>query len=768
MFTSWVAQHFLNPAFFWPGVALVSIPIIIHLINRLRYRTVRFAAMEFLLQSEQKNRRRILIEQLLLLLLRILAVLAIVALIARLILNQQQLSLFQGAQAHHVVLLDDSGSMRDRIGDETAFERAKTVIQKLVTDGARRPGANKFTLLLLSQPDSTFSNLGERQIDEPFVEELATKLDALECTHQRGDWLAGLEAARLRLTDDPSAASYLHVLSDFRRSDWIGSQATSGIVDALADADVTVNFVRAISDSHENLAVVDLAGAVEVAAAGIPVELTAKIQNQGAREATDVRLSVTTDGQSLPLNLLFDSIPAGETVERRFEVEFETAGKHRVAVSLESDSLEADNVRFLTLDVPLENDVLIVDGTPGGDEGLYVADALAADRSVTGYAPVVLDIDGLRRTNLNEYQSLYLINVAELPPDALKLVDNFVTAGGGLVWFVGDSVRPAFYNETLYSQTGLFPVPLAIAPQTLKHDGDATGPDILLEPHPIFRILSGQDNPFIDVVRVNRFYPVGDGDSTPVASVPEGIESDTVNSVSDVRVIARLRTRDPLILEHTHGDGKVVTFLTSAGPLPAPEGGVWNNWASGPAAPSYAVVQLELQKAIARRDRAQPRRIVGEPIVEQLLRSDYQEDLEVTTPGEEVISLKAAAPQATGPNEDLSDDQLASLPWQTTFRETDVPGVYTVKRFNNAGETETTWMAYNVPMEESALTIADDAAIQQQLGSDTAVTIQTAEASDWIESESPGQDVRWWLLAALLALFVGEQALAYRLGFHSA
>src|SRR5690606_22481890 len=462
----------------------------------------------FLLQSEQKNRRRILLEQLLLLLLRILIVAAIVALIARLILNQQQLSLFQGAQAHHVVLLDDSGSMRDRVGDESAFDRAKAVISRLVSDGARRPGANKFTLLLLSQPDSTWSNLGERTIDGQFAQEVAAKLDTLECTHQRGDLLAGLEAARQRLAGDPAAATYLHVLSDFRHSDWLGSQSAAGVLQALSEADVAINLVRAVSEPHDNLAIVDLTGAVEVAAAGIPVELVAAVQNFGTREATNVRLSVTADGQSLPLNLLFESIPAGERVERRFEVEFETAGKHRVAVSLESDSLEPDNVRYLTLDVPLENDVLIVDGTPGGVEGLYVADALAADRSVTGYAPVVMDVDGLRRTDLSGYQSIYLLNVPELPPDALKLVDSFVIAGGALVWFVGDSVRPAFYNETLHVRSGLFPVPLAIAPQTLEHPETSTGPDVLVDDHPMFRILSGQDNPFIDVVRVNRFYPV--------------------------------------------------------------------------------------------------------------------------------------------------------------------------------------------------------------------------------------------------------------------
>src|SRR5690606_28230612 len=228
--------------------------------------------MEFLLQSEQKNRRRILIEQLLLLLMRILIVLAIVALIARLILDQQHLSLFHGAQAHHVVLLDDSGSMRDRVGEETAFDRAKSVISRLVSDGARRPGANKFTLLLLSQPDSTYSNLGERTIDGPFVQEVSTKLDALKCTHQRGDLLAGLAAARMLLAGDPQAAWYLHVLSDFRSSDWLGSRAATGVLQSLSEVDVTINLVRALSDAHDNLAVVDLTGAVEVAAAGIPVE----------------------------------------------------------------------------------------------------------------------------------------------------------------------------------------------------------------------------------------------------------------------------------------------------------------------------------------------------------------------------------------------------------------------------------------------------------------------------------------------------------------
>ena len=65
-----LSQFFLNPAFFLPGAALVLLPILIHILSRLRYRTVRFAAMEFLLASEELNRRRLILEQLLQLLLQ--------------------------------------------------------------------------------------------------------------------------------------------------------------------------------------------------------------------------------------------------------------------------------------------------------------------------------------------------------------------------------------------------------------------------------------------------------------------------------------------------------------------------------------------------------------------------------------------------------------------------------------------------------------------------------------------------------------------------
>jgi hypothetical protein len=137
-----------------------------------------------------------------------------------------------------------------------------------------------------------------------------------------------------------------------------------------------------------------------------------------------------------------------------------------------------------------------------------VADALAADTSVTGFAAVVDGPDVLRKSPLDQFHLIYLINVPELPADGLDALEKFVFAGGGLVWFMGDSVRPAFYADKLYAGgTGLFPAPLAGAPVRLPRDPSLTaGADIVPTAHPLFFILSGEQNPFIDLVFVNQYY----------------------------------------------------------------------------------------------------------------------------------------------------------------------------------------------------------------------------------------------------------------------
>src|SRR5438270_1467028 len=103
---------FLNPAFLLIAVALVSVPIIIHLINRMRFKRIRWAAMEFLLKAQKRTRRRLIIEQLLLLALRCFLIALVGLLVSRFVgCSNANLT---GKPNLHIVLLDDTLSMQDQ------------------------------------------------------------------------------------------------------------------------------------------------------------------------------------------------------------------------------------------------------------------------------------------------------------------------------------------------------------------------------------------------------------------------------------------------------------------------------------------------------------------------------------------------------------------------------------------------------------------------------------------------------------------------------
>src|SRR5205809_7540473 len=104
---------FLNPFTMMIGGALIASPIIIHLINRMRYKRIRWAAMEFLLKSQKRSRRKLIIEQMILLFLRILMVLLVGLLLARFVGCQGGGS--DTAQTFHVILIDDTLSTSDTV-----------------------------------------------------------------------------------------------------------------------------------------------------------------------------------------------------------------------------------------------------------------------------------------------------------------------------------------------------------------------------------------------------------------------------------------------------------------------------------------------------------------------------------------------------------------------------------------------------------------------------------------------------------------------------
>src|SRR3954454_18422270 len=99
------ALGFANYPLLW-GLGAASLPIIIHLLNRRKFREMRWAAMRFLMAAIRKNSRRIRIEQLIRLPARTLVILRVVMAMAKPFLESLgALPVMAGRRTHRVLVL---------------------------------------------------------------------------------------------------------------------------------------------------------------------------------------------------------------------------------------------------------------------------------------------------------------------------------------------------------------------------------------------------------------------------------------------------------------------------------------------------------------------------------------------------------------------------------------------------------------------------------------------------------------------------------------
>ena len=171
---------------------------------------------------------------------------------------------------------------------------------------------------------------------------------------------------------------HLHVISDYRDHDWRDQKAIATAVEGLTTAGVSVNLVRAVPETHSNLSVVELTGDTQVAAVDVPLRMRVAVKNFGSQVASDVRLSIFDNNDKLPASVVFEKIDPQSEVAHEFEIRLSTPAVHKIRVSLDADCLPEDNIRSLAIDVSRSVPVLVIDGDPTGEDGSYIADAIAA------------------------------------------------------------------------------------------------------------------------------------------------------------------------------------------------------------------------------------------------------------------------------------------------------------------------------------------------------------------------------------------------------
>lgn len=199
---------FLQPGLLW-ALPLALLPLLIHLLNRMRFRTVRWAAIEFLLRANRASTRHAKLRQFLILACRVLALAALGLMLARPLAGGWMGMAFSGAPDVVIILLDRSASM-ETIDAGTRETRRERALQLLARAGEGLRGRSRFVLidnaLLKPQELTSVALLPKMSIVAP----TDTAADVPVLLDAAGDWLQSFKPGRAEIW----------IASDLQSSNW--------------------------------------------------------------------------------------------------------------------------------------------------------------------------------------------------------------------------------------------------------------------------------------------------------------------------------------------------------------------------------------------------------------------------------------------------------------------------------------------------------------------------------------------------------------------
>ena len=212
---------FLSPIFLW-GILAASVPVIIHLINKRRHKTIQWAAMQFLLKAARESRGKRKLRNILILTCRALAIAALATAAARPIVSGL-IGWGGGSIDTVVLLLDRSSSMEVKPGD--GLDSRRQIVIEKVRDAMADLGAARLVLIdsasnkpqEIPSPDTLaeLSSSAGTDTAADFPTMLSRAADFLSETSGRTEiWLASdLQSSNWRPEDERWAAARASIAS---------------------------------------------------------------------------------------------------------------------------------------------------------------------------------------------------------------------------------------------------------------------------------------------------------------------------------------------------------------------------------------------------------------------------------------------------------------------------------------------------------------------------------------------------------------------------
>lgn len=540
------------------ALSLASVPIIIHVLNRRQFKKVDWAPMKYLKLAIQTSRRRVRLEQLILLAIRTAFVVGLILAVARPVVSEEgALSWVAGrSKTFRLIVVDDSMSMGYRIGEQSSWELATSITDQLVES---MPGRDTLTLMVTSTPEAPIV----KGIDRAALGRSSGLLGSLGPTDASCSWPRVFSEVERLLVQASQPVQEVTLITDLRREGW--SEDVRGFADRLASDGRSLKLVDVGAAATSNLAVIEVAQDSAVAVPGVETEFTAKILNDTGDAYGPFTATVRVGEGSRSLQV--PRIAAGAKFDLGFSYTFRAPGTQTLTLELPGDALTADDRRICSVDVREHLDLVLVDGDPGTGPFESETDFLTVAFTI-GDIPwrvyVLTDSEWLSE-DPPKADLTVLGNVGSLTREHCEKLEELVDRGMGLMIFPGHQIDTMLYNMLLHrGGEGILPGMLG---EVL--DGHVAG--LLIEPE--------EGSPLRKLGRL----------------APEALENITAKTVLGVeiseqerqhtRVLARWDDTDqnPAVVHREWGLGEVLLWTLSAD----------REWSDWPVDPTFLLAMRE-------------------------------------------------------------------------------------------------------------------------------------------------------------------------------
>ena len=418
-------MNFVYPEFLWALFAL-AIPVIIHLFNFRKYKTLYFSSLKFVKHVDQQTRSTQKIKHLLVLALRLLALAALIFAFAQPYIPVESTT-GPGCKPVLAIYIDNSFSMTAKGTEGELLSEAREMARKMINK------ASLDTRILLNT--NKMSGLEQRLITKVEAIELLDKIEPIALVRQLDDVLNWQRAFidKQSQTDQKVGTRQYVFFSDFQK-------ASSRFTELEQDKASYYYPVQLKPQESGNIYIDSVWFSSPVQKIGQNNELNVRVVNSGEQELTNVELHCEISG--IKRDVFLDILPNDKTITVVNYTD-QRGGYKNGRISVNDKQLYWDDEYYFSYFVDDRTNVLVINGESAVNA---VSQVYQLEKF---YNLTTIDQNSFTLDDLKQKDLVFLNGVNEIPSGMSENLENYARTGGSLALFPGNKCETGSWNMLL-------------------------------------------------------------------------------------------------------------------------------------------------------------------------------------------------------------------------------------------------------------------------------------------------------------------------------